>query len=233
MKTQKTSNYELFKFIKSNRPIVEGHVAAIAEAIKRRDLTEANPILVNEKMEIIDGQHRLKACEKLGMPVYFHKIELNGSSDKTIIDLNCLQHVWRITEFVHHFTAKGKEDYIKLTECEAKYHLGISASAIVVANGKRDTEAIRTGKFSAGKIHYDTIGAMLLDFKQIIPGFWKNLRFVSAFVKMVVSRKYNHKEHFKKFVRNQHGLAPCATEEQYKTMLEKIINKGKRKEGVQ
>ncbi len=229
MKTQKTTNYDLFRFIKSNRPVYDSHVLNIAKAIERRDLTEANPILVNEKMEVIDGQHRLAACKLLSIPVFYHTIELNGSSDKTIIDLNCLQHVWRINEFVHHFTMKGKEDYIKLSECEAKYHFGISASAVIVSNGKRNAKDLRAGKFVAGKIHYDTIASIVLDFKTIVPTFWNNLRFITSLTQMIVNRKYNHKEHFHKFIKNQHGLFPCATEDQYKTMIQKIIDKGRRK----
>ena len=32
-----------------------------------------SPILVNEKMEVIDGQHRLQAQKELNLPTYYIK----------------------------------------------------------------------------------------------------------------------------------------------------------------
>lgn len=230
MKTLKTTNYGLFTNIVSNRPVTESHVESIVHAIKKKDLTEANPILVNEKFEIIDGQHRLKACEKLGLPVYYFMVELNGGSNQAMIDLNCLQKTWRLPEFIHHYAIRGREDYKKLMDCEAMFRLGASNTIAIVSNqGSSKSKDIRTGKFKAGKRSWVELGNIVMDFKKIIPDFYKELRFVQALVTLVVTGVYKHKEHFKKFEKNRFHLQPCANSEQYRKMFEYIINKGKRK----
>ena len=44
-------------------------VDKLKKSIKNQGLM--NPIMVNQKLEIIDGRHRLKACEELGVAVKY------------------------------------------------------------------------------------------------------------------------------------------------------------------
>lgn len=57
---KKTFNYKMFKILKPNRKINNSHVRKLMESISARDLSEFYPILINEKNEVIDGQHREK-----------------------------------------------------------------------------------------------------------------------------------------------------------------------------
>ncbi|MBC8147318.1 MAG: ParB N-terminal domain-containing protein, partial [Bacteroidetes bacterium] len=68
-KIYKTKNYEKFKFMVGNRPINSAHTAKLIESIKGKYLF--NPIIINEKWEIIDGQHRFEAIKQLNLPLYF------------------------------------------------------------------------------------------------------------------------------------------------------------------
>ena len=45
------------------------HIEKLKKSIKNKGLI--NPIMVNQKLEIIDGRHRLKACEELGVAVKY------------------------------------------------------------------------------------------------------------------------------------------------------------------
>ena len=65
----KTTNYDMFKFMEGNRQTNSSNLNQIIESMKEKQLII--PITVNEKFEIIDGQHRFKACKYLGLPVYF------------------------------------------------------------------------------------------------------------------------------------------------------------------
>ena len=62
-----THDYGQFRFIKGNRLIRASHVNNILKSMKKRRLF--SPLIVNEKMEIIDGQHRFKAQEKLNKSI--------------------------------------------------------------------------------------------------------------------------------------------------------------------
>ena len=50
-----TKDYSIFGYILGNRDIVQNHVLNLAKLIKEIDLEV--PIIVNEKMEVCDGQH--------------------------------------------------------------------------------------------------------------------------------------------------------------------------------
>ena len=62
--------YNLYK-IKKDRTILlsNAFVDKLKKSIKNQGLMK--PIMVNQKLEIIDGRHRLKACEELGVAVKY------------------------------------------------------------------------------------------------------------------------------------------------------------------
>ena len=64
-----TTNYDQFTFLKSNREIDQNHVYRLVKLIKDAEGHQKEPVIVNEKLEVISGQHRIKADEKLGMRV--------------------------------------------------------------------------------------------------------------------------------------------------------------------
>ena len=55
-----TENYDMFKKIGGNRKINKANYAKIVKSMKEEQLII--PIVVNERYEIIDGQHRYTAC---------------------------------------------------------------------------------------------------------------------------------------------------------------------------
>ncbi|MEQ9286955.1 MAG: ParB N-terminal domain-containing protein [Cyclobacteriaceae bacterium] len=64
-----TNDYSSFKKIKGNRGIDPQHVNRLEHSFKKKHLK--TPILLNEKMEIVDGQHRVEAAKNLNLPVYY------------------------------------------------------------------------------------------------------------------------------------------------------------------
>jgi ParB-like chromosome segregation protein Spo0J len=65
----------IFKHIKGNRIPNLKHVRRLVDSIKKYGM-KCNPILVNEQMEVIDGQHRLLAAKETNSFVYY--IIING-----------------------------------------------------------------------------------------------------------------------------------------------------------
>lgn len=66
----KTSDYTIFSFMEDNRVVNADIVRKIKEKIQEFGWIR-EPILVNEKLQIIDGQHRFTALKELGFPVEF------------------------------------------------------------------------------------------------------------------------------------------------------------------
>jgi len=119
MEILKTKDYDQFKTITSNRDVNRLHVKKLAESIKVRNLLWAKPPLVNEKMQIIDGQHRLEACQMVKAD-FFYMIASGLTKDDMAI-LNTNQKNWSSADFINYFTIEGKKDYVELSKLINKY----------------------------------------------------------------------------------------------------------------
>lgn len=86
-----TDNYGMFKRLEGNRDIADSRCKKIIKSIQTNGYIHS-PIIVNENMEVIDGQGRLKALETLGLPVEY--IVFPGMSIKECIALNVYQTGW-------------------------------------------------------------------------------------------------------------------------------------------
>lgn len=62
---KRTNNYDMFKRLEGNRFVDPKKVNKLKKSINEVGYI-SNPIIVNEKMEVIDGQHRLEALKELG-----------------------------------------------------------------------------------------------------------------------------------------------------------------------
>ena len=149
----KTSNYGMFGFLKQNRPIDDKKVEELVESIKQCNLLHLRPINVTNKLEVIDGQHRLKAAERLRVPIYYTKSEVRGSGTEEIILLQ-IQNRWGHKDFIHCFAEDGNENYIKLSKFMEKHHLSTKQVLILLdfnTRDKKSIQALKQGKFEFPK----------------------------------------------------------------------------------
>lgn len=110
MKIQSTQDYSLFRRIKGNRKLSEPHVKRLLDAIKNDPAAITyNPIIVNEKMEVVDGQHRLEAIKKVELPVYY--IQVDDLGLETVQKLNSISKMWSPMDYAKSFAENGNEDY--------------------------------------------------------------------------------------------------------------------------
>ena len=65
-----TEDYSVFQKLNGNRDVLESRKNKIMESILERGWIR-NPIVVNQKFEVIDGQGRLEALQELKMPVEY------------------------------------------------------------------------------------------------------------------------------------------------------------------
>ena len=72
----------------------------------------SNPILVNENMEIIDGQSRYQALVELGMPIEYKVI--TGLDLGDCRTMNKYNTAWVSADFVESYAAEGNVNYIRL-----------------------------------------------------------------------------------------------------------------------
>src|SRR5882757_1010825 len=124
--TESTTNYDMFVFREDNRDkIDQGHVRKLVDSITSRNLLELRPIVVNERMEIIDGQHRLLAAQKLGVEIYY-QVEENLDSEQ-IINLN-IAKTWGIQDFLNFYVNHEYPEYVKLHNVIKKNNLPLKVA---------------------------------------------------------------------------------------------------------
>ncbi len=131
---KKTEDLDIFKKHPLNRELHEGNVVKIMSSIKIKNLLDKRPILVNEKMEIVDGQHRLEACKRLAIPIFYEIEKSLESSD--IILLNANQKSWSILDFIKHHACAGNKNYVELLSFSQQMRL----SPILVVRSISRTE---------------------------------------------------------------------------------------------
>lgn len=110
-KIEKTNDYTIFKSHPNNRAIDPANVRRLMESIKKRDMLDLKPLIVNEKMELVDGTHRLAAARELQKAVYYKM--LKNSKPNDIILLNHNQKRWALEDYLEHYVSQGMQDYIE------------------------------------------------------------------------------------------------------------------------
>lgn len=125
-----TRNYDIFKRLTGNRDIPESRISKIVESIQTIGWIH-NPIIVNEKMEVVDGQGRLTALQRLKMPVEYIIVE--GIGNRECIRMNMHMVNWKLPDFVKSYAEQGNENYQRLLALMEKYaggNLNIISTAV-------------------------------------------------------------------------------------------------------
>lgn len=125
-----TKDYGIFKRLVGNRDIPENRIAKIVESIQTIGWVH-NPIIVNEKMEVIDGQGRLTALQRLKMPVEY--VIAAGAGNRECVYMNMNMVNWKLPDFVKSYAEQGNENYQRLVALMEKYvggNLNIISTAL-------------------------------------------------------------------------------------------------------
>lgn len=116
-----TRDYSIFKRLVGNRDIPESRISKIVDSIQKIGWIH-NPIIVNENMEVIDGQGRLTALQRLKMPVEY--VIAPGAGNKECIYMNMNMVNWKLPDFIKSYAEQGNENYQRLLSLMEKYANG-------------------------------------------------------------------------------------------------------------
>lgn len=118
---EKTTDYSIFEKHKSNREIDNLNLKRIIFSLESQNMLEFRPILVDEDMRVIDGQHRLEAAKHLGLPIYYQITHEEQTED--IILLNANQKPWVMDDYINYYISKGKLAFQKFRDFQTAYNL--------------------------------------------------------------------------------------------------------------
>lgn len=226
---KKTKDYEQFILRNDNRAQIDSaHVKKLMESIKSKNMLELRPILVNEKMEVIDGQHRLKAAQQLGVEI-FYTMQKNLSAED-IIKVNIAKS-WGSHDYLNFYCEHKYPDYLKLRDFMKKHDLKIQVVMnIAMGTSRQDHDAFRKGTFKFHADVYDTelsICWETIDYIKRYNGYsayTRSCRFWKALLKLVKHPFFDEKKWRMNFTRMVKDFAPMAREQDYVYMLQQIYN---------
>ena len=223
---QCTNDHSIFKIQIGNRPINTNHVARLVMSMQKSYLM--SPLIVNENMEVIDGQHRLTAQKELKLPTYF--IENKGYGLKETRILNQNSKNWTADDFMNGYVNMGNENYLQYKKFKKLYRFGHHECQKLIGGFVGDN--IKTGEvFRTGQMkitHNQSLaGCRLADMIYMIKPYYagfKRRNFVYALLILFKNPDYDHSVFISRLSKQTEALTDQARTDQYISLIEKIYN---------
>lgn len=219
-----TYDYGKFKNIKSNRHLNQLNYNKLLRSMKEKQLII--PICVNEKFEIIDGQHRFKAEQTLGLPVYFYILE--GYSINEMRRANLVSSVWKKDDFLNAYVSEGHPSYVNFMRIKAEYSIHTADliklfSKIKIVSGASLNFEFEEGMFEINEADIEQ-ARLFLDCLEDFNFFkeYKMSRFISAFMELYFYEGYEHDKMKQKLETRKEALVLSLSKFAY---LEILANK--------
>ncbi len=156
----KTTKYNMFNTTEYNRTVTEEYVYKLMASFAEKDLKRATPIIVNEKMEVVDGGNRLEARRRLKLPIYYIVVEgLSAKND--IARLNMDRKGWTYPDWHKHYVQRDQdseaedttfENYPLLAEFMKEHKFNFNISLRMFSLSKNANQLY--GRFKKGILTY-------------------------------------------------------------------------------
>lgn len=232
-----TRDYNLFTFLRGNRNIDTANLEKIKESMQEEQLLI--PIIVNQNMEIIDGQHRFTAAKELKLPIYYIVNEAYGLEQVLRCNTGGSKK-WTNEDFLVQHCEMNNENYIEFKNLCQLYSVSVSDMMKIFCKIQGEKSSIFKQNFRNGSFVMDEkkeaqefLNA-LDDFN--IDDFYKYNKkgnFIAAFMKLYFRKGYDHEVMKSKLETNSYQLKKCATTDQYLSMLcNKIYSYGGNKKAI-
>lgn len=231
-----TNDYDKFKRLEGNRDVktakkVLDSINAVGYVL--------SPILVNEKFEIIDGQHRLEALKKLNLPVYY--IMQPGIGEEECKYLNTGQTNWTTMDYIQSYSEKGIKDYLRLSSLLLEFGKSfklegvISFTTSIPLSGGTMHQLIKDRKLKISEEQYNLSRTRLRSAKEL--GFCslqKEGKFYCRSWYQAVAYAYRHQEVSVRELAERLKSSPIELQsynrvEDQLALFDKIYNKGRKK----
>lgn len=236
----KTDDLSIFKTIDGNRVPNLQHIKRLADSIRIYGM-KCNPILVNEYMQVIDGQHRLMAAKEVGSFVYY--IILNGYTLSEVHTLNLNQKNWTKKDFMEGYANMGIESYVKLSDFVYKNEDYTFSDCLAMCSNASSGHGFQlSNKFRSGsnKLNIKQVfeeGTWIgKDFElgqewankiRMIQPYYSNYNrstFIGTMLTLFLNENFDFNEFMHKLRLQPTALVDCSNREQYKTLIEDIYN---------
>lgn len=224
----KTSDYDKFRTLLGNRNVDEGHVNKLIESMDHNDLSEQNPAIINEKLEIVDGQHRIAAWIKSARPIYY--VIKEGATLDDVRLLNTTMKKWGMQDYVDSYVKQGNQNYFILDQLCKTYSLPISIGMRLLNKTMQDASStirlFKAGKFEVVSLkEAESMALTMVAYKPYTElGVWRSTDFLRAIIYLHENKLVVLKRMLKKLEMHESKLRRQASTREYLRVLEDIYN---------
>ncbi len=236
-----TADFERFIFPGQNRVVRAKHVEALTESLAAHGYLKECPVLVTKDkaglLTIVDGQHRVTACQGLNIPVYYRIID--GSKDdvsKSIRVINAYTRKWNDKDYLHHFVALGAAPYGYLQDFMHRNEMSIGAALGMLSGEGSITKPVGIRmKFRNGELDFTEADVKkaqaalepvneIRNFHEKIAVIKRDEALIKALLVMCASKGYDHDRFLKNLELNLHHMTPAGRVVDYLAALSEIYN---------
>jgi len=222
MKIRTTKNYSQFKHLSGNRPINTSHKARLKESM--RENYRFTVVTVNENHEVIDGQHRIKCAEELGLPVHYVVCDGYGLND--VQQLNANLKRWSTDDYLQGYCQMGLKDYLIYRDFKNTYRFGHNECMNLLCGSYKGDHFIdfKNGSFKisdrAKAVDY---AEKIISLEEFYPGV-RRRTFVFAMIDLLNLPQFDYGRFKSKLDRQRARMHDCTSVDQYKDLIEVIYN---------
>lgn len=217
-----TTDYSLFKPINGNRNKNFLHINRLKKSMQEKYLFTV--IIVNDKYEIIDGQHRFEVIKSL-------KLELNyiicyGYGLDEVHILNANAATWNADDYLTGYCNLGYEDYIIYKNFKEKYKLGHNETRYLLNNTATgpDKFTFYNGTFKVRSLKdAESIAQKLVLVEPFYPK-WRRRTFLLAMLSLLKKHTFDFEEFMQKLKLQPTSMVDCTSVPNYISLIEDIYN---------
>lgn len=146
-----TYDYKKFSYVKNNRELNYKHVEKIKKSIVTNDKTRVNPIIIDFKFKIIDGQHRFEACKELNKPIYYIIDAEFNNDDLMFININ--RKNWTTDQYLEWYIKEhNNPNYITFKNLRDFYKVSSNVVMYTLLPGDNKADRFRNGELKISNI---------------------------------------------------------------------------------
>lgn len=220
-----TKDYAMFSTLSGNRELNALHLSRLKDSIKQNYLMTI--IVVNEKFQIIDGQHRFNVCKELGLPINY--IIVPGYGLKEVQILNANSKTWNANDYLNGYCDLNYPEYLQYRNFMKRYGFGHKVnlallSPIGYGSTGKGYEAFRSGEFKVANLDFAiNVAEKIKAVSKIYVGA-ERLTFVIAFIHCLRKPAFSFEDFMDKMRFKSSMLVDCTTTGAYLAIIEEIYN---------
>ena len=222
-----SKDYNKFSIAEENRSIRKTNLTKKRKSMKKYGWIAACPaqvVIRNGRHVIIDGQHRFRIAEELGIPVVY--VVVPDRVGLVISEINNAQEPWNSLDYVSSECKKGNPHFVKLADFAERHSLPIGISAKLLlgqSNRHTGTREIRDGTFTVKDNNADQI-AQIVSRVRVIVKWAANTGFIDALSKACSINSFNPVQFIERCENNPGKLKLQPTTEAFLELIEEIYN---------